>query len=159
VYCWQPAHRTVCYRHRRWIGPFARTLDDQRDLRSAPAVVAAANRQARLARDHPGSVDYALREAQRILRWWSTTEAATPALPVADVDSYIAAYPELIDLAVMLVDSDRQIRATTAHSPGRTRAITTLHARIQTRFPHHSNHGRAVEQWLYDHHLAPLLAT
>jgi hypothetical protein len=73
-------------------------------------------------------------------------------------NSYIAAYPELIDLTVMLVDSDRQIRATTPHTEARAHAITTLHARIQTRFPHHSNHGRAVEQWLYDHHLAPPLA-
>ena len=35
---------------------------------------------------------------------------------VADVDGYVAAYLELIGLAVMLVDSGRQIRATTPHT-------------------------------------------
>lgn len=154
VHCWYPAHRTVCYRHHRWIGPLTRTLDDQRDLRAAPGVVAAARRHAQLYRHNLGTADYALREAQRILRWWSVAETAvTRTFPATDVDSYLAAYPDLIDLAVILVDSDRQIHSTTQHTPGRARAVAALHARIQARFPDRSDHGRAVEQWLYDHHL------
>src|SRR6476660_4919870 len=50
VYCWYPNYRTVCHHHQRWIGPFARTFDDQRDLRSAPTVRKAARRHIRLYR-------------------------------------------------------------------------------------------------------------
>ena len=153
VYCWPPAGRTVCFRHHRWIGPFARTLDDQRDLSSSPEVVTASRHHAQLYRGHPATVDYALREAQRILRWWAAAEAAVPPIPRADVDSYLAVYPDLIDLAVILVESDRQIRATAPHTPGRARAVATLHRRIRIRFPDRCDHDRAVEQWLYDHHL------
>jgi TniQ len=153
VYCWYPNHHTVCHHHRRWIGPFAHTLDDQRDLSAAPDVVAAATLHLHLHRRNGDTTRYVLREAQRILRWWSTAETGKPSHPAADVDSYIAAYPDLIDLAAILADSHRQILNTPPATANRARASDDLYTRLIKRFPDRVEHSRAIEQWLHDHHL------
>ena len=105
AYCWYPNYRTVCHHHQRWIGPFARTFDDQRDLRSAPTVRKAARRHIRLYRDNPDTATYLVSEARRIVRRWRAIEFGVSPAPIADLDSYITSYPDLIDLATILADS------------------------------------------------------
>ena len=73
VYCWFPSYLAVCRRHCRWVGPGTRIVDDQRDLRTAPAVMAAAYRHARLHRDHNDAAQFAIKDAARVLRWWSAS--------------------------------------------------------------------------------------
>jgi hypothetical protein len=54
VYCWLPQHRTVCFRHRRWIGAPARHWVDQRHLDHHTAILTAA-RKHRVAHERLGA--------------------------------------------------------------------------------------------------------
>lgn len=153
VYCWVPDHRTVCRRHRRWIGPGARSHTDQRDLHAAPVVVAAAYRHARLHRQYRESARFAIQEATRILRWWATPGSGALAGGATDVDAYITAYPDLVDLAAILADARRHIWAATAARPAHSRALGTVYTRCAQRFPQHRDRTRPIEQWVYDQQL------
>jgi hypothetical protein len=153
VYCWYPDYRTVCARHMRWIGPFTRTVDDQIDLRDAPAVLVAARRHARLHRENPDTATYLLSEARRILRRWRAVETGATFKTIVDIDSYIASYPDLIDLAAILTDSHSRLLNPLLDSRIRTQVIDLLHIRLVRRFPGREDHSGAVEQWLYDHRL------
>lgn len=153
VYCWYPNYRTVCARHMRWIGPFTHTVDDQRDLRSAPAVRAAARRHARLYRANPAAATYLLNEARRILRRWRVVETGAAPSAITDIDSYIANYPDLIDLASILADSHDRLLDPLLDSTIRAQAVKMLYARLVLRFPCREDHSDAVEQWLHDHQL------
>ncbi len=143
VYCWFPDYATVCRRHRRWIGRGTYTLDDQRDLRCAPAVLAAAVRHARLHHRHNDAARFAVRDSARIHRWWSRTVSPfTPPPTDADVDAHIAAYPDLIALAAILADARVRIWNTVAATPARARAVDAVYIRIGDRFPRHRDHTR-----------------
>jgi hypothetical protein len=60
--------------------------------------------------------------------WWSTAETGQLPQPATDVDSYIATYPDLIDLATILAHSHRPIVNT-------DRLCQTAHARSMTSTP------------------------
>lgn len=153
VYCWYPHYRTVCARHMRWIGPFTRTVDDQIDLRNTPAVLVAARRHARIHHANPDAATYVLSEARRILRRWRAVETGATAQKIADVDSYIASYPDLIDLADILANSHSRLLDPLLDSRIRAQVVDTIHIRLVRRFPDREEHNDAVEQWLHDHRL------
>ncbi|WP_160195284.1 TniQ family protein, partial [Mycobacterium kyorinense] len=104
VYCWLPLHVTVCHHHQRWIGPPARTLDDQEDLHDHPQVLDAARNHGALMRRYGTQRSLrALRDARHILIYWANAEkrATTPIL-ASTLASCIAAYPDLIGVALLL---------------------------------------------------------
>lgn len=150
VYCWIPDHRTVCHRHDRWIGPGNRTHDDQRDLRGAPLVLTAARRHARLYRNHRDAAHFAITDATRILRWWTGTLSSALSTATTRVDTYIGAYPDLIDLASILAEAGRKIVDTPAATLARHRAIDWVNTRVANRFPAYRNHRQPIEQWIHD---------
>lgn len=150
VYCWFPDHLTVCHRHYRWIGPGNRSVDDQRDLRDASAVLAAARRHARLHRNHRDAAQFAITDATRILRWWTATPSPSLSTATTRVDTYIRAYPDLIDLASILADASRKIVDTPAATLARHRAIDWVYARVADRFPAYREHRQPIEQWIND---------
>lgn len=150
VYCWIPDHCTVCHRHYRWIGPGNRTHDDQRDLRGAPVVLAAARRHTRLHRNHCDTAHFAIADATRILRWWTATPSVALSTATTSVDTYIRAYPDLIDLASILADGGRKIASTPAATLARHRAIDWVYARVANQFPAYRDHRQPIEQWIHD---------
>jgi len=156
VYCWFPDQLTVCRRHRRWVGPGTQTLDDQRDLRCAPAVIAAAQRHARLHHRHNDTARFAVKDAARIHRCWSRSASPSTLPPPAnaDVDTHIANDPDLIGLAVILADARHRIWNTAAATPARARAVDAVYASIGCRFPEYRDQTRSVEQWVYDQQLS-----
>lgn len=155
VYCWLPDYATVCRQHRRWIGPGTHTLDDQRDLRCAPVVIAAAQRHARLHRRHNNTARFAVKDAARIHRCWSRSAGLFTLPPAhADVDAHIAAYPDLIALAAILADARVRIWNTVAATPARARAVDAVYVSIGGRFPRRRDHTRPIEQWIYDQQLS-----
>lgn len=155
VYCWMPDYVTVCHRHRRWIGAGTYTLDHQRDLRCAPAVIAAAQRHARLHHRHSDTARFAVKDAARIHRCWArSTNLVTLPPPNADVDTHIAAYPDLIALATVLADAHRRIWDTAAATPARARAVDAVYISIGDRFPQRRDQTRPIEQWIHDQQLS-----
>lgn len=155
VYCWFPDHATVCHRHRRWIGPGTHTLDDQRDLRCAPAVIAAAQRHARLYHRHNDMLDFAVRDATRIHRRWSGWTSPFTLSPAnADIDAYIATYPDLIALAGILADARRQIWNTAVATPARAHAVDAVYASVGRQFPQHRDQNQPIEHWIDDQQLS-----
>lgn len=136
VYCWLPDYATVCCRHRRWIGAGTSTLDDQRDLRCAPAVIAAAQRHARLDRCHGDAARFAVRDAARIHRCWARSTSPFTLPPArADADTHIGAYPDLIALAAILAGAHRRIWGTAPATPARARAVDAVYVNVSARFP------------------------
>jgi len=150
VYCWFPDHLTVCHHHSRWIGPGNRSVDDQRDLRGAPAVLTAARGHARLHRSHGDAAEVTLTEASRILRWWTATPSHTLSTATTCADTYIRAYPDLIDLASILAEGSRKILNTPAATLARHRAIDWVYTRVATRFPDYRTRRQPLEQWIGD---------
>jgi len=75
IYCYLPAHITVCQRHRRWIGLPVHVLDDQVDLHDRPQVLSAARAHLRLARQY-SEIDLrdSLSDARHILVFWAHAE-------------------------------------------------------------------------------------
>lgn len=154
VYCWLP-DATVCCRHRRWIGPGTYTLDDQRDLRCAPAVIAAAQRHARLDRCHGDAARFAVRDAARIHRCWARSTSPFTLPPArADADTHIGAYPDLIALAAILAGAHRRIWGTAPATPARARAVDAVYVNVGARFPQHRDQTRPIEQWIHDQQLS-----
>ncbi|MEB3050345.1 TniQ family protein [Mycolicibacter sp. MYC123] len=153
VYCWLPDYATVCRRHRRWIGPGTYTLEDQRDLHCTPLVLAAAQHHARLHRRHNGTARFAVKDAARIRRWWARSTSPSE-LPPDDVDTHIAAYPDLIALAAILADARVRIWNSVAATPARTRVVDAVYVSIGRRFPQRRDHTRPIEQWIHDQQLS-----
>ncbi|WP_075630220.1 hypothetical protein [Mycobacterium intracellulare] len=146
VYCWLPDYATVCCRHRRWIGAGTSTLDDQRDLRCAPAVIAAAQRHARLDRCHGDAARFAVRDAARIHRCWARSTSPFTLPPArADADTHIGAYPDLIALAAILAGAHRRIWGTAPATPARARAVDAVYVNVSARFPQHRDQTRPIE--------------
>jgi hypothetical protein len=76
VYCWLPNHVTLCRRHQRWIGPSARSWDEQRCLAQRRQVVDAAKHHQRLVRRHSeDTLDFAIKDARRVLLQWPRHQA------------------------------------------------------------------------------------
>lgn len=115
--------------------------------------MAAARRHAQLYRANPDSAPYLLSEARRILRRWRAIETGTAPAPIADLDNYIANYPDLIDLGGNLAGSHNRLLNPLLDSRIRVQVVDALHARLVHRFPGREDHGGAIEQWLYDHRL------
>lgn len=116
VYCWLPAHQTVCFRHTRWIGPSADSWEKQHDLRTRPDVLAAARRHRQLIRRHRDLAGNALSEARHILTWWSRVDqkdASSPSGGKMAPIVHLETYPDLIAVAAVLADHRHQVMATT----------------------------------------------
>jgi len=148
VFCFLPPHITVCQRHQLWIGPPARSLDDQRNLRYRPPVLAAARTHVRLVRQH-GQTDihHAMHAARHFLIYWANSERSLDA-PILDksLDGYVAAYPDLLAITETLVSHREQVE-----NRGTRSGIdwpTTLLRKINE----HSGHRHAditpIEQWV-----------
>lgn len=150
VYCWLPEHRTVCFRHRRWIGAPAHHWVDQRPLDHRPAVLTAARRHARMVHQHKEFATDAMRDARRILNcWWREGCDIAPVLNLraVTVDEYLDAYHDQVGLAAVLAGYRRHI-ATTYAPPGQL--IDELYQRIQANFDDRCGSAGAVEQWVRD---------
>jgi hypothetical protein len=105
VCCWLPVHVMVCHHHRRWIGPPARTLDDQKDLHNHPQVLDAARNHGALVRRYGTERSLsAVRDARHILIYWANAEQSAKA-PILDTTlaGHIGAYPDLVGVASLLV--------------------------------------------------------
>jgi hypothetical protein len=63
------------------------------------------------------------------------------------VDTYIGAYPDLIDMAGILASVRLQIFNTPAATPARGRAIDAVYTRLADRFPEYRDRPRPIEQW------------
>jgi hypothetical protein len=116
--------------------------------------MAAARRHPQLCRENPRTATYLFKEARRILRRWRAIETGAAPAPIADVDSYIAHYPDLIDLAEILAESHVRLLNPLLESTVRAQLVAVLYARLSHRFPDRADHANAVEQWLYDHRLS-----
>lgn len=144
VYCYLPAQVTVCHRHRRWIGPPARALDDQLDLRDRPEVLRAARTHQRLTRQYPESdLRSALSDARHMLVYWAHAERreAAPILQTG-LHAVVSAYPEVIAVAATLLQFERSGRST------RSGAVTLLIDRINERNGTQHVDSTPVEQWI-----------
>jgi hypothetical protein len=68
VACYLPPHRTVCRRHRLWIGPAARSHAGQLDVSPFPEILRAQRRHLALVHHHPWQqVDIAISNATRAI--------------------------------------------------------------------------------------------
>lgn len=72
-------------------------------------------------------------------------ETGAPPAPFADLDSYIADYPDLIDLSGILGDSHNRLLDPLLDSRIRAHVVDALHARLVHRFPGREDHSGAVE--------------
>ncbi|MGV0627813.1 hypothetical protein [Mycolicibacter minnesotensis] len=77
-------------------------------------------------------------------------ETGKPSRPASDVDSYIAAYPDLIDLAAILAASHRQILNTPPAAPSRARVTDDLYTGLIKRFSDRVEHSSAIPS--FRHH-------
>jgi hypothetical protein len=121
-----------------------RTLEDQRDLRNKPEVLAAAKLHTRLARRHSDvEIKTAVGDARHFLSYWANAEKrATTAVLNDRVDAHLAAYPELVAItATLLVHSQQPDERSKAGPTSLLRCIND-----QT----HRTHIDAtpIEQWL-----------
>jgi hypothetical protein len=115
AYCWFPDHVTVCHRHRRWIGPSARTWDDQVSLAAHPEVITAARQHQRLRGPHgPDIVDTALNDALRIVlrqrriaglvEYDVVNAGGAPRWSTGrHVRTHVATHPQVVGLATAIV--------------------------------------------------------
>lgn len=147
VYCYLPAHLTVCHRHRRWVGPPANTLDDQLDLRGHPQVLRAARMHWRLANLYAElDLRAALGDARHMLGYWAHAEQREAAAILrGGLHAHVSAYPDVISIAATLLTARPQIE----HPDGSTvSASTLLIVRIGERTTTHHNDATPVEQWV-----------
>jgi hypothetical protein len=154
VYCWLPEHRTVCLRHRRWIGAPAHQWADQRQLDPHPAVVTAARRHERMVHQHKEFATFAMRDARRILNcWWREGLDVAPVLSLRDltVGGCLDAYSDHVALAAALANYRPHIAASHAHSD---RLIDELYQCIKTLFADRCGSRPALEQWVSDQRVA-----
>ncbi|ORA21254.1 TniQ family protein [Mycobacterium aquaticum] len=153
VYCWLPEHRTVCFRHRRWIGAPAHRWADQRGLDHHPAVLAAARRHARIAHQHTAFATVAMRDARRILNcWWREGAAITavPNLRDLTVDEYLPSYGDHVALAAVLANYRGRIATSSVPSD---RLLDELCRQVTTVFAGRCGSSPALEQWISDQRL------
>lgn len=138
VYCWLPEHVTVCYRHRRWIGPPARTWADQHSLADKPAVIAASHRHGRLHRAH-ATIEFDLRDARRILTGWARHHSPSHELGsrLRDVEAHIGVYPKIITLAGILAAYRYRIWTSVGVKTPLAPALNGLHRDITRRLNIH----------------------
>jgi hypothetical protein len=104
VHCRLLPHVTVCQRHHLWIGPPARDLDDQIDIRNNTRVFEAARRHRELVRTYGTyRCTMAMRDARHILIYWANAEQSAAA-PILDntLSAQIDAYPDLLGVAAVL---------------------------------------------------------
>jgi hypothetical protein len=145
VYCVVPQYITVCQRHRLWIGAPVRSLEDQRDLRNQPDVVAAAKRHAWLARRHSDvEIESAVRGARHCCRYWSNSEKHAATTVFNDrVEIHLAAYPELVAIAaILLTHSARPAERRKSGPADLLRRINAQTDRTHTDIT-------PIEQWLH----------
>ena len=149
VYCYLPAHLTVCHRHRRWVGPLAQTFDDQLDLRGHPQVLRAARTHWRLANRYAElDLRAALGDARHMLVYWAHAERReTATILQGGLHAHVSAYPEVISIAATLLTARPQIE----HPSGSTSSASTLLiARISERTTAYHNDDTPVEQWIHN---------
>lgn len=154
VYCWLPEHRTVCFRHRRWIGTPARHWADQRQLDQHRAVLTAARRHARMVHQHKGFAMFAMGDARRILNcWWREGSDIKPVLSLREltVDEYVDAYSDQVALAAVLANYRPHIATAHGHSDP---LIAELYRRTESVFADRCGSQGALEQWVCDQRLA-----
>lgn len=145
-----PQHITVCHRHQLFIGSPVRALDDQRDLRYKPDVLAAAKIHARLARRYSDvEINAATRDARHFLGYWANAENRTTTTVLNDrVDAHVRNYPELVAIvATLLVWSKRPAEHTSVGPTGLLRCINGQTGRTHT-------DATPIEQWLHRQRLA-----
>jgi hypothetical protein len=148
VYCYLPAHLTVCHRHRRWIGPLAHTLDDQVDLWDQPQVLRAARLHRRLANRY-AEVDLraALGDARHMLVYWARAEHREAAAVLqASPHASVSAYPQVIAVAATLLTISAQLKHLGRPTPAGSVAL--LIDRINERTAAHHVDRTPVEQWV-----------
>lgn len=153
VYCWLPEHRTVCFRHRRWIGAPAHQWADQRHLDHHPAVLTAARRHSRMVHQHRSYATSAMRDARRILNcWWREGRDIAPVLSLRDVtvDEYLDAYSDQVALAAVLAGYRPHIATGRAY-PGQL--VDELHRYVKVYFANRCGSPGALEQWVSDQRL------
>ena len=149
VYCYLPAHRTVCQRHHRWIGPPAHTVDDQIDLHDRPQVLRAARTHHRLARQHTDTdVRAALRGARHMLVYWAHAEH-TDTAPIlhTGLHACVSAYPELIIVAATVLAAGAAGEHT-GHPP-RSNTAAMLIEHLNDRLEAHHVDTTPVQRWVH----------
>ena len=147
VYCYLPAHVSVCHRHRRWIGSPTRVLDDQVDLRDRPTVLSAGRTHRRLARQS-SEVDLhdALGDARHILVFWAHAERHVAAGILQNgLEAHVVAYPDVIAVAATLLTARPRVEQ--PRTPTEPAWPTLLLDRINERTGAHHADATPVEQW------------
>ncbi len=150
VYCYLPAHVTVCRRHRRWIGPPAHNLDDQFDLQDRPHVLRAARTHQCLAHQHT-EVDLraALGDARHMLVYWAHAEhREAAAILQTGLHASVAAYPQMIAVAATLLKVSAQFEH--PGPPTRSGTVALLINRINERIATKHIDSAPVEQWVHN---------
>ncbi|ORW07242.1 hypothetical protein AWC16_21815 [Mycolicibacter longobardus] len=100
-------------------------------------------------------LDFAVRDATRIHRRWSGWTSRFTLSPAnADIDAYIATYPDLIALAGILADARRQIWNTAVATPARAHAVDAVYASVGRQFPQHRDQNQPIEHWIDDQQLS-----
>lgn len=148
VYCYLPAHRTVCRRHRRWIGPLAYTLDDQVDLRDQPQVLRAARIHQRLANRYAEvGLRTALGDARHMLVYWAHAEHHEAAAVLqTGLHASVSAYPQVIAVTATLLTITPQLEH--HGNPTGSGAVALLINRINERLATQHVDKTPVEQWV-----------
>lgn len=148
VYCYLPAHVTVCHRHQRWIGPPAHAVDDHVDLQDGPSVLRAARTHHRLAHRHADAdLHAAFGAARHMLAYWAHAEHRTAAAILQDgILAHVSTYPEVVAIAAALLT----VGAKPGH-PGQTRSdmVALLINRINERTATQHIDSTPVEQWVH----------
>jgi hypothetical protein len=147
VYCYLPAHVSVCHPHRRWIGSPTRVLDDQVDLRDRPTVLSAGRTHRRLARQY-SEVDLhdALGDARHILVFWAHAERHVAAGILQNgLEAHVVAYPDVIAVAATLLTARPRVEQ--PRTPTEPAWPTLLLDRINERTGAHHADATPVEQW------------
>ncbi|MDW5614790.1 hypothetical protein R6244_28350 [Mycolicibacterium sp. D5.8-2] len=148
VNCFLPAHVTVCYRHRRWVGPPAHVVDDQVDLRTRPRVLRAARTHQRLVHQHAeADLRAALRDARHMLVYWAHTERREAATILqTGLHASVSAYPQVVAVAATLLTISPQLEQPGHPTPSGTVAL--LINRINERIAAQHIDRTPVEQWV-----------
>jgi hypothetical protein len=148
VYCYLPAHITVCQRHQRWIGPPTRVLDDQIDLHDRPAVLSAGRTHQRLA-CHYSEVDLrdALGDARHMLIFWAHAErCAAAGILQSGLQAHVDAYPDVIAIAATLLTIRPLVEQ--PNTPAASASPINLLASINERTGARHTDATPIEQWM-----------
>lgn len=148
VYCYLPAHVTVCHHHRRWIGPPSHAVADQVDLQDRPQVLRAARAHQRLVYQHTdAALRLALGEARHMLSYWAHAEQrAAAGVLNSGIHAHVAAYPEVIATAATLLTIGPQLEYPCALT--QSGMVALLINRINERTGARHTDSTPVEQWV-----------